>query len=138
MANVLLLRLVHLGITEELIGMLQFTLAGNWVHNVQHITMQNDCTHKVEQARSQDQIWRGGETPNSGPFGPKKWDFLNLTTSTFLQNKTKTKKKKHIRPSLCLKVDLLADLGWYIIPPPGYGPEMESARKVANDIYSGA
>ena len=46
----------------------------------------------------------GAGPPKSGPFGPKKWTFLNLTPLTLLQ-------KPHFWPTLWLKVDLLADLG---------------------------
>ena len=56
------------------------------------------------QARSQDRIWGGAEPPKGGPFGPKKWTFLNLTPSTLLQ-------KPHFWPNLWPKVDLLPDLG---------------------------
>ena len=48
--------------------------------------------------------------PKSGPFGPKKWTFLNLTPLTLLQ-------KPHFWPTLWLKVDLLADLGGASHPP---------------------
>ena len=53
---------------------------------------------------SQDRLWGGAGPPKSGPFGPKKWTFLNLTPLTLLQ-------KPHFWPTLWLKVDLLADLG---------------------------
>ena len=69
------------------------------------------------QARSQDRFWGGAGPQKSGPFGPKKWTFLNLTPLTLLQ-------KPHFWPTLWLKVDLLADLGGASHPPhpPGYRP----------------
>ena len=55
--------------------------------------------------------FRGCGTPESGPFGPNPLI------------------KTHFWPTLCQKVDLLADLGWCVAPrnPPGYGPDSLSA-----------
>ena len=57
----------------------------------------------------------GCGTPKSGPSGLKKWTFLNLTPLPSYKN-------PNFGPLLWLKVDLLADLGVRIPPPPGYGP----------------
>ena len=63
------------------------------------------CRHMTHsQARSQDRFWGGAGPPKSGPFGPPKVDFFNLTPLTLRQ-------KPHFWSILWLKVDLLADLG---------------------------
>ena len=61
-------------------------------------------TDRTEQARSQDQIWEGAGPPKSGPFEP------HLPQPSY--------KKPHFWPTLWIKVDLLADLGWCVSPPP--------------------
>ena len=62
------------------------------------------------QARSQDQFWGGVGPLKSGPFWPKKVDFLNITPLPVLQ-------KTHFWPTLWQKVDVLVDLGWCVAPP---------------------
>ena len=63
----------------------------------------------------------GCRTPQKWTFWTQKFDFLNLTPSTLLQ-------EPHFWPTLYPKVDLLADWGGGALqpphppPPPGYGP----------------
>ena len=72
------------------------------------------------QARSQDRFWGGAGPPKSGPFGPKKWTFLNLTPP---YPPTKT-------PFLAHFVAKSGPFGRFggvhrtpRTPPPGYGPD---------------
>ena len=65
------------------------------------------------QARSQDPIWWGAEPPKSGPFSPKKVDFLNLTPP-------QPSYKIPIFGPLCDKKWTFCQIWWGASHPPGY------------------
>ena len=75
--------------------------------------------YPLTQARSQDWFWGGAGPPISGPFGPPKVDFLNLT---HLNSPAKTSFLAHF----VVKSGLFGRFKGCIAPPTpsGYGPAL--------------